>query len=130
MSQHVDDFVSIIIDVPNEYWREEHFLMDLEGKWQYSAGIESSGILVAFLIASLKKNSIHIHKFMVRKDYRSKGIGKLLLDQFLTNLPRNLNSVSLKVYKENKRAIEFYLSNDFRICSEDEELIEMMRIIT
>ena len=128
MQKHLSEFVSILKNVPNEYWSDDNFLLDLEGKWEYSIGIQSDNILIAFIIASVKTESIHIHKFMVHEDYRSKGIGKILLDYFVDMTCKNFNSITLKVYKDNQRAIDFYKANAFKkINSEHENLLEMIR---
>jgi ribosomal protein S18 acetylase RimI-like enzyme len=127
MGKYVDEFVSIIKNVPNEYWSKEHFLRDLNGKWDYSIGMRNSGILVAFIIASIKDDNIHIHKFMVKEGFRSMGFGKLILDTFIEIVSQSFNSITLKVYKENSRAIDFYKSNAFFILSDNNELIYMKR---
>ena len=130
MEKNVDEFVSIIKNVPNEYWSNDHFLKDLNGKWEYSIGINNADILVAFIIASIKENSIHIHKFMVREGFRSQGFGKILLDHFISITSNNFKSITLKVYKENQKAIEFYRVNDFTINVEYEDLVGMIRSIS
>ena len=130
MEKNVDEFVSIIKNVPNEYWSNDHFLMDLNGKWNYSIGMLNSGILVAFIIASIKEDSIHIHKFMVKEGFRSKGFGKILLDTFIETVSQSFKSITLKVYKENSRAIEFYKSNAFLVISDNNELVAMKRRIS
>jgi len=130
MRKNVITFISIIKNVPNEYWSEDHFLEDLKGKWDYSIGIKRDNLLIAFIIASIKDDSIHIHKFMVRENYRSQGIGKILLDHFISITSNNFKSITLKVYKENQKAIEFYRANDFTINVEYEDLVGMIRRIS
>lgn len=127
VKRNLNAFMSIIENVPNEYWTDDNFLLDLDGKWEYSIGIKYSDKLVAFIIASVKNKNIHIHKFMVHEDYRSKGIGKILLNYFVDMTSKIFDSITLKVYKENDRAIDFYKSNYFIINSETEKLLEMTR---
>ena len=56
----------------------------------------------------------YIAGIFVNQDFQSKGIGKKLL-----NYAKNKNEVlSLNVYKENIRAVKFYLREDFDISNE------------
>ncbi len=127
LKKRIIEFISIIKDVPKEYWEEEHFLYDLNEKWKYSLFTEEKNKIKGFVIASKKPQSIHIHKFMVQNSERSKGIGLMLLNDFeLKCLSNNDNLITLKVYKDNGRAVVFYLKNGFEIinCKKDLLLLQ------
>ena len=60
-------------------------------------------------------NNDFIGALFVEKNYQSQGIGKSLID-YAKNLYDNL---SLAVYKENEKALEFYKKMEFKIISEN-----------
>lgn len=60
-------------------------------------------------------NNDFIGALFVEKNYQSQGIGKSLID-YAKNLYDNL---SLAVYKENEKALEFYKKMGFKIISEN-----------
>lgn len=57
-------------------------------------------------------NQEFIEGIFVDRNYRSKGIGKKLIDY----CKKNYNTLSLNVYCKNKKAIEFYKREGFEIC--------------
>lgn len=124
----IDEFIGILSGIPNEYWQSEHFLYELKDKWKYSIVLEDQGKIIGYIIASNKIHSIHIHKFMVERNYRSKGIGLLLLEQFENNCQQNnVEVITLKVDRNNERAIKFYLKNRFEINNDNAELFTMSK---
>ncbi len=128
---HIDEFVQILSKEPNEYWDKEHFLKELSKKWNFSLFVENNHKVVGYIIASKKPKCIHIHKFMVHYDSRSKGIGFLLLRKFEELcLIKGEYLIKLKVYDKNRPAIKFYLRNGFNIEKDcDNKLILMCKKI-
>lgn len=57
----------------------------------------------------------YIAGIFVTNEYRSRGIGRQLLDYVKTVH----NSLSLNVYQKNNRAVDFYLQEGFTIRSKD-----------
>ena len=57
-------------------------------------------------------NQEFIEGIFVDRNYRSKGIGKKLIDY----CKKNYNTLSLNVYCKNKKAIEFYKREGFESC--------------
>lgn len=131
VSEQVDDLINMIEDVPNEYWEKDHFLVDLNQKWELSiALINKHRKVKGFIIASKKELSVHIHKFMIDKDYRSQGYGAILLKQFENNCIKNEEEVlTLKVYKNNKKGIDFYLKHNFSTDTTFDELLLMKKYL-
>ena len=83
--KNINDFINILKEIPNEYWSENNFILDLPGKWDYSICITNkSNKLIGYIIASEKNDCVHIHKFMVNENYRNKKIGKTLLDSLIS----------------------------------------------
>lgn len=59
-----------------------------------------------------------IQGIFVSKTSRSKGIGKKLIDY----CKEKYSTLSLKVYEKNKRAINFYKNQEFRIYSKSVDI--------
>lgn len=73
-------------------------------------------ILGYILIFNNKNNKFsRIYSLAVKREYQSKGIGRLLLEYFLDHLPQSINTVSLEVYVENEKAIKLYKQYGFEI---------------
>lgn len=64
------------------------------------------------VIGFVSINQEFIEGIFVDRNYRSKGIGKKLIDY----CKKNYNTLSLNVYCKNKKAIEFYKREGFEIC--------------
>lgn len=102
-----------------EIWNKSNFLMNLPGKWHYSQimmNTESKEI-IAFIIASLFQKGVHINRFAVKYTYRKRGMGKQMMDSFITQL--DINRITLMVSKRNLSAISFYEKCDFHILTGD-----------
>ncbi|WP_188408630.1 GNAT family N-acetyltransferase [Agaricicola taiwanensis] len=79
-----DAFVKIARDVPGEYWRREHFEVDLPKKWELSRAVWQEKSLIGYAIVSSKApKRAHLHHFMVDGGWRGRGIGSELLTQVL-----------------------------------------------
>lgn len=59
----------------------------------------------------INTNTVHINYFIVRKSFRNNGLGSVLLNNLITNLPNN--NFELLVRKDNQKAISFYEKNKF-----------------
>lgn len=66
--------------------------------------------VVAFV--GLEKN--YIAGIFIQQEYRSQGIGKHLLDF----LKLTHSTLSLTVYSKNRKALQFYLRENFRVVNE------------
>lgn len=91
--------------IPADYW-QTHF----EGAREAISAAEvyvyeTDGAIAAFM--GIKNR--HIEGIFVDSEYRSQGIGKLLLD----HAKSLYNKLTLSVYKRNTRAAEFYLREGF-----------------
>lgn len=123
LESYIEEFKEILRDIPYEYWEEEHFLKELNDKWNYSLVAQDSQSVIGYIIASNKIDSIHIHKFMVGMNWRSQGVGLELLQNFENLcLSKSKSLITLKVYITNEKGIKFYLRNGFRVdenCESD-----------
>ncbi|WP_043978869.1 GNAT family N-acetyltransferase [Priestia megaterium] len=128
--KNIDQFMYVLEDFKKIQWNKENFLLEKEGKWDYSLGIEKNLRLIGYIIASINSvhNSVHIHLFIVAKEYRSKNYGTILLDKFTQLIQQShQKSITLKVHQENHKAIKFYKSKNFFISGYSKEHFWMTR---
>ncbi len=131
LKSHVDSFKNIIHEFDNEYWEDEHFLIDLPRKWESSLYAENEDELTGFIISSNKGDMFHIHKFFVARNYRSCGIGAQLLNGF-ENIVKGTfmcNKVSLKVDQKNFKALRFYLKSGFVKKEEISDMFVLEKVL-
>lgn len=97
--------------VPKEYW-ETNFDMVQEQLLQAEVFVYiKNGEIFGFI--GIVDN--YIAGIFVDKKHRSSGIGKKLLDR----VKSQYHSLSLEVYRKNKRAVSFYLREGFSVLSEE-----------
>ncbi len=73
------------------------------------------------------QNIMHINYFFVNENYRSKGVGSILLKE-LENKVENIEETELLVNNKNIRALKFYEKNGFKIKEKDIEKIKLYKI--
>jgi ribosomal protein S18 acetylase RimI-like enzyme len=108
----INEFIEISHkNIDDEYWDANNFLADLTNKWKLSFYVvDEKKSVKAFVIASEKAETIHIHKFIVDETVQRQGLGKEMLNHLraIINKP-----ISLKVNDKNTKAIHFYMQNGF-----------------
>ena len=92
-------------------WNSESFLYDLKDKFELSQLVFKDSNLIGYAILSRKETTIHIHKFVIKSEFSSKGYGKMLMIKLQESLINE--KLSLKVEKSNLNAIIFYLKKKF-----------------
>ena len=99
--------------ISKEYWNENYNIVkDMYIPMSKTFVYEDNDDIRGFI--SIINNDF-IGALFVEKNYQSQGIGKSLID-YAKNLYDNL---SLAVYKENEKALEFYKKMEFKIISEN-----------
>lgn len=66
---------------------------------------------------NLTNNSAHLVELHVREEARGKGIATKLIYHMLSKLPRQINTITLNVYKLNFTAIQTYENLGFNIVN-------------
>ncbi len=123
IEKNIKVFEGIISDNFKEYWKRKEFLMELEGKWDYSIALMLQEQIIGFIIASIKFDKVHIHKFAIHQNYRGQKYGKLLLREFENIVIMKFAAITLKVYEENIPAIHFYYRENFIKISQNNQLL-------
>lgn len=99
--------------ISKEYWNENYNIVkDMYIPMSKTFVYEDNDDIRGFI--SIINNDF-IGALFVEKNYQGQGIGKSLID-YAKNLYDNL---SLAVYKENEKALEFYKKMEFKIISEN-----------
>lgn len=101
--------------IPASYWKGNLDFVREELSLAKVRVYEEEGKILGFL----GRNGEEIEGIFVRKECRSRGIGRALLKDAKQSRER----LHLHVYQKNRRARTFYLREGFRICSDgiDEE---------
>jgi len=118
--EHLYEIINQLIELDlvietDEHWGAENFFVDLDRKWDNSFVAYMDGIIIGFIICSIKNgNVLHIHRLVVGKEYHNKGIGAMLTTQVINNTNRDIKSVTLKVDMNNTPAQDFYKKLGFK----------------
>lgn len=101
--------------VPAEFWRADHKVMTTEllpGCHGYVD--ETDGQIDGFAVLGKGERSHFLGALFVSSPRQSRGVGTRLLD-YVKALRDPLDT---SVYKQNRRAVDFYLSRGFRVTGE------------
>ena len=99
--------------ISKEYWNENYNIVkDVYIPMSKTFIYEDNDDIRGFISVI---NNDFIGALFVKKNHQGQGIGKNLID-YAKNLYDNL---SLAVYKENEKALEFYKKMGFKIISEN-----------
>lgn len=124
--EHIDAFIAMSGQLNNDYWTLDHYLADLEKKWDLSSVVFMDGVLCGFIIVSEKEHSLHINRIVVDKAYQQYGIGRQLVQKAILDCKAsNKSLLTLKVDQINKGAIHFYEKLHFTVTGKQGELLLM-----
>jgi ribosomal protein S18 acetylase RimI-like enzyme len=130
LKKNIKDFIEILKDEPCEYWKEEHFIKELTGKFDISFIALNKNILVGYIIASIKQEGAYIHKFMISGQYRGRGIGSDLQYSFESKVKLlNLKKIFLTLFAENNNTLKFYEKNGFNKIGERTDSVTFRALI-
>jgi RimJ/RimL family protein N-acetyltransferase len=124
--------LKVAADQKEEYWILDHFLIEKPMKWQLSFGVWAKDKIIGYAILS-KQNSqfVHIHHFMLHKDYRGQGLGTCMIDEVIKRSKAlNFNIITLKVHQNNRAAKIFYKKLGFELSKMDSIYNTMEYIVT
>lgn len=124
------EIIRLINDIPFVDWNEEQLLSQSEdyyrNKWNYSYVILDEklyivGVLIAYFRISDSKHifdSLYLHRLVIRKGYRNRGIGtsvlRFFVDKSFKEIPWLLNiSAQTNYSMDNAKVIHFYEKSGF-----------------
>lgn len=136
----ISDF-DVILDLVSQLWDTESIISDILNKDYYKTEKAKEHLLkdikskkLMFIVAVLDKKVIgmadgyilkeenaynkkiaHLDRLVVDKNYRGKGIGKELIEEFSARMKKKgCNYVKLNAFEENLPAVKCYLNNGFK----------------
>ena len=132
------DLAQVAVLVANTFNRnyDPSFYLSIYDSWKsgFLIAEDEKGIIGVSMAAISAPKEARILLMAVRSEYRNRGIGRLLLAEFISRCFRaDIKIVSLEVRVSNKKAIRFYRSHGFSIISilpsyyEDDEAGYLMR---
>lgn len=97
----------------DDFWKPQNLKSELQNvSSKYIVAKENGGI-VGFAGIWYSVDDAHITNIVVRKSYRNKGIGSLLLEK-LIELAKTKTSLTLEVNTKNEIAQKLYLKYGFK----------------
>ena len=112
--------ISLLVEIDNLYfnknaWNKDNFLYPLNKKFELSKLILFENNIVGYGIASMKENVIHIHRYVIKEDFKKLKMGTKMMLEFL----KENKNISLKVEISNTVAINFYNKMNFKIINQE-----------
>lgn len=90
-------------------------------------------MLIGFIwgyITQENNKRAHVNYFFIKDEYRSKGIGKLLVEKMEEKLSSiNIKELELLVDIKNEKAINFYSRNGFQIEEKNNKKLKLVKKI-
>jgi len=112
--QSVDTLVEIEAEADFPRWSRSHFQSEFELEISKVFGLRAAGQLVGFCVTHIIGDESHILNIVIRRDFRSKGLGRSFLEQIFTDLhKRGVRWVTLEVRPSNRAARSLYRSFGF-----------------
>lgn len=94
-------------------WSEAAFTSALADEKAVTLAAFSGDILCGFITGVYLLDTADIYSVAVSLEYRKKGVGKRLLEEFFSALPDEVNNVCLEVRESNIPAINLYEKTGF-----------------
>ena len=119
-------FTEMSSQLIGDYWTLDHYLSELDRKWELSSAVYADNKLCGFIIVSEKEDSLHVNRIVVAKEFKRHHIGKLLIEKAIRDTRKlNKSGVTLKVDAVNGGAINFYKKFNFEQTGTQGELLLM-----
>lgn len=113
---NLDDFQKIepIYNLEfDDFWKPQNLKSELQNVSSKYIVAKENGEIVGFAGIWYSVDDAHITNIVVRKSYRNKGIGSLLLEK-LIELAKPKTSLTLEVNTKNEIAQKLYLKYGFK----------------
>ena len=119
-------FTEMSSQLIGDYWTLDHYLAELDRKWDLSSVVYADNKLCGFIIVSEKEDSLHVNRIVVAKEFKRHSIGKLLIEKAIRDTRElNKSGLTLKVDAVNNGAINFYKKFNFEQTGTQGELLLM-----
>ena len=110
----IKEIHQIEIDGSN-MWKESQFSDELTYDFSRMLLAKQNNVILGFIVAWILPGEIQINNIAVNKNYRQKGIGKLLLNEIIERFSKiDCDRVFLEVKEKNIVAQQFYKLFNFK----------------
>jgi len=117
-------------EIGAEPWDLDKFSEEYNSKWDFSLYVYSNDRIIACLIATKRDGQPYINKIAILPEYRSFGLGRDLVDSFISKIKKlSFNEVFLSCKRNNVNALSFYNKLDFKILREEDREGEKLYIL-
>lgn len=131
VTSNVDALIEMSKQLKGDYWTLEHYMSDLNRKWEISSAVYKDDKLCGFIINSEKPGSVHVHRIVISKELHNHGMGKKLIYKAIEDAKRlGKNAVTLKAEADNPQSLGFYKGLNFEITGEQGALVLMTLKVT
>ncbi|MBD5144361.1 MAG: ribosomal protein S18-alanine N-acetyltransferase [Ruminococcus sp.] len=110
---HVPQIAEIEKNSIPQPWSEAAFIAALEDEKAVTLAAFCGDVLCGFITGVYLLDTADIYSVAVSENYRKKGVGKLLLEEFFDQLPEDVKNVCLEVRESNIPAIKLYEKTGF-----------------
>ena len=112
---HLDSISNILETDFDDFWNYNIFKNELENKNSKYLIAKIDNEIVGFVGITIILDTADITNIVVKKNYRSKGISKILLENVITIAKsNNCSKINLEVNETNIIAINLYKKYDFK----------------
>ena len=126
IEENIGTLVQMSKQLKDDYWTLEHYLSEMNRKWELSSAVYNNSMLCGFIIVSEKPESLHVHRIVIAEEMQGYGIGKMLISKTVQDAKRaNKNTVTLKAEADNTKSLGFYKNLGFEITGEQGILVLM-----
>lgn len=111
-----NDIANILTTDFDEFWTKNILQNEIENENSYYIVAKLKSEIVGFAGIWFSVDDIHITNIVVRKDYRKKGIGNILLQELIKiSKKTDKTSITLEVKSTNEPAKKLYEKHGFKI---------------
>jgi len=123
IARNIDTLIELSKTIPFDNWILDNYLLDLPFKWEFSFIVyNNKGVIIGFVVSSLRNKCLHINRIVISKFYQNKGIGADLLNTLIDIAKKqSINNITLKVHVDNLKAINWYKKYKFKVIHEAEK---------
>ncbi len=116
--EDLSDVIRIEREAFSDPWDEQNFAADIENDHVIALAARESNVCVGYLSCIALDDYGYVANVAVDGDFRSKGVGKALMDELSKRLVgRGIRDIVLDVRVSNSRAIAFYEKYGFGVIT-------------
>ena len=109
-----DRILELINSIPGQSWSRKELLAQRPDKFRYSRLWLSGSKVVGVVIASRKKEAVHIHQVALDNEYHRRGLGRRAYSEIAgLAASEGLSAITANCLKSDKGALDFHLALGF-----------------